>query len=121
MSLFLLHLWLLPLILTAAIWSIYWKGMALWRAARLDQKKWFIALLIINTGGILEILYIYYFSEKKEENSRQHYICTGGCGGVSDKPGVCQAKDCSKHNHALEPCDCKDGKHYGRQEAKKNN
>lgn len=50
-----------------------------------------------------------------------HFICTGGCKGISDKPGVCQAKNCPKHNHPLELCDCKDGKHYGRQKTKKNN
>lgn len=48
----------------------------------------------------------------------KHYICTGGCMGVSDKPGLCQAKNCPKHKHPLELCDCKDGKHYGRQKLK---
>ncbi len=49
------------------IWSIYWKGAALWRAAKRNEKGWFIALLIINTLGILEILYIYIFSKKPIE------------------------------------------------------
>jgi len=40
-----------------------------------------------------------------------HYICTGGCQGVSDKPGVCQADSCSLHNHELKECDCADGQH----------
>jgi hypothetical protein len=44
------------------IWSISWKGLALWRSARLNQPIWFIALLIINTVGILEILYLFIFS-----------------------------------------------------------
>lgn len=43
-----------------------------------------------------------------------HYICTGGCGGVSDKPGVCQAALCPKHGQPLVVCDCTDGKHYGK-------
>ncbi|OGN02805.1 MAG: hypothetical protein A3G02_02060 [Candidatus Yanofskybacteria bacterium RIFCSPLOWO2_12_FULL_44_13b] len=47
-----------------AIWSLVWKGMALWKAARLGHKGWFVALLIINTAGILDILYIYVFSKK---------------------------------------------------------
>lgn len=47
------------------IWSIAWKGMALWRAAREGSKPWFVALLIINTLGILEILYLYVFSKKE--------------------------------------------------------
>ena len=41
----------------------------------------------------------------------KHNICTGGCEGVSDKPGVCQAKDCPKHGQPLEECNCADGKH----------
>jgi len=40
-----------------------------------------------------------------------HYICTGGCGGVSETEGTCQAEDCSKHNEPLTNCDCTDGKH----------
>ncbi len=40
-----------------------------------------------------------------------HYICTGGCGGVSDKPGTCQAETCPKHGMPLDRCECKDKKH----------
>lgn len=46
------------------IWSLYWKGRALWLSARKGEKLWFVALLLLNTVGILEILYIYYFSKK---------------------------------------------------------
>lgn len=49
------------------IWSVVWKGLALWRAAREGSKPWFVALLIINTLGILEILYLYVFSKKGGE------------------------------------------------------
>ena len=41
----------------------------------------------------------------------KHYICTGGCKGVSDKPGVCQAEGCPKHGQPLTECNCTDGKH----------
>lgn len=47
------------------LWTLVWKGMALWKAARHGHKIWFVALLLINTAGILEILYIYFFSKKK--------------------------------------------------------
>ncbi|MDO8728923.1 MAG: DUF5652 family protein [bacterium] len=43
----------------AIIWSLTWKGLALWRSAELRQKYWFIALLLINTIGILEIIYLF--------------------------------------------------------------
>ena len=52
------------LFLALVVWSLYWKGRALWFAARKGEKWWFIAMLLINTMGILEILYIYHFSKK---------------------------------------------------------
>ena len=51
-------------IVLMVLWSLVWKGLGLWRAANLRQKKWFIALLIINTLGILEIIYIFLISRK---------------------------------------------------------
>lgn len=51
------------------VWSIVWKGLALWKAAREGSKGWFIALLIINTAGILEILYLYVFSKNAKKIS----------------------------------------------------
>jgi hypothetical protein len=50
-----LGLWL-PLIL---LWSIFWKGLALWHSAQRRQSAWFIILIIINTLGILEIIYLF--------------------------------------------------------------
>lgn len=44
-------------------------------------------------------------------NFMPHYICTGGCGGVTDTPGVCQANGCPKHKHPLAECNCEDGEH----------
>ena len=45
------------------IWSLVWKGIALWKSARKGSPIWFVVLLIVNTVGILEILYIYVFSK----------------------------------------------------------
>ncbi len=50
------------------LWSFIWKGLALWKSARLGNKAWFIALLIINSAGILEILYLFLFSKKIKNN-----------------------------------------------------
>jgi len=52
-------------LLLVAAWTLPWKGIALWKAARNESISWFIALLIINTLGILEIVYIFYFSGKQ--------------------------------------------------------
>ena len=54
--------WILALLL---LWLIFWKGTALWKSARKNSPFWFVALLIINTLGILEILYIFVFSKMK--------------------------------------------------------
>ncbi|OWK26714.1 MAG: hypothetical protein US76_02745 [Parcubacteria group bacterium GW2011_GWA2_38_13b] len=47
-----------------AIWTLPWKGIALWKAARGEHRIWFIVLLIANTLALLEILYIFIFSKK---------------------------------------------------------
>jgi methionyl-tRNA synthetase len=47
------------------IWSLLWKGLALWRAAQLKQRNWFVGILILNTIGILEIVYLFFFAKKK--------------------------------------------------------
>jgi len=49
------------------VWSVAWKGVALWKAARLSHKKWFIALLLLNTLGILEIFYVFFIAKKDED------------------------------------------------------
>lgn len=46
------------------IWSLVWKGFALWKAATQNDKVWFVVLLLVNTAGILEILYLFVFSKK---------------------------------------------------------
>ncbi|HEY4499524.1 MAG TPA: DUF5652 family protein [Candidatus Paceibacterota bacterium] len=50
------------------LWTLPWKGMALWKAARKSQQKWFIALLLLQTLAILDILYIFVFSERNKKN-----------------------------------------------------
>ena len=53
------------LVYVLSIWSLIWKGMALWRAAKHSQRNWFIALLVLNTIGILDIIYLFRFSKKR--------------------------------------------------------
>ena len=52
------------LILGVVVWTLAWKGVALWRAARLNHRNWFIALIIINTLGILEIIYLFFVARR---------------------------------------------------------
>ena len=58
-----LMLLIIPL---AVVWEGAWKGVALWRAGRNAHLAWFVALFIVNTLGILPIIYIFAFSRKKE-------------------------------------------------------
>lgn len=52
------------LLILGAIWTLPWKTVALWRSARRGQKIWFFVFIILNTLGLLEILYIFIFSKK---------------------------------------------------------
>lgn len=54
--------WIIPLII---LWTLPWKGVALWRAAGNKHLAWFICIFIFNTLAILEIIYIFGFSRKK--------------------------------------------------------
>ncbi|MBU3926046.1 hypothetical protein KJ763_02670 [Patescibacteria group bacterium] len=53
------------IILLLSLWVLPWKGVALWKSSHNNHKWWFIAMLIINSLAILEIIYIFFFSEKK--------------------------------------------------------
>lgn len=50
---------LLPFFSLLVIWSLVWKGLALWHSARKGQNWWFVILLVVNTAGILEIIYLF--------------------------------------------------------------
>lgn len=53
-----------PLFLLAfLIWSLVWKGYALWTAAKKNQLTWFILILLVNTLGLLEILYVLFLQK----------------------------------------------------------
>lgn len=49
------------------IWELVWKGIALWKSAKNSHSYWFIAILILNTVGVLPIAYLildkYYFNK----------------------------------------------------------
>jgi NADH:ubiquinone oxidoreductase subunit 6 (subunit J) len=56
----------------AAVWLlvvIALKGYALWHAAKRNETWWFVALLIVNTLGILELVYIFFFLKKRPGKS----------------------------------------------------
>lgn len=54
------------LVILLMVWSLAWKGIALWKAGNNKQLAWYICMFIFNTAGILEIIYVFAFSKKKE-------------------------------------------------------
>ncbi|MBW2999733.1 hypothetical protein KY339_03595 [Candidatus Woesearchaeota archaeon] len=57
----LMYWWLVPLV----IWAAIWKGIGLWKSGRNNQLAWFVVLFILNTAGILPIVYLLFFQKKK--------------------------------------------------------
>ena len=43
------------------IWTLAWKGLALWKAVKNNHMTVFIILLVLNTAGIGEIIYLVYY------------------------------------------------------------
>jgi hypothetical protein len=56
--------WIIPIL----VWELVWKGLALWRSAQKEQSIWFVALLVLNTAGILPIIYL--LTNPKKSSSR---------------------------------------------------
>ncbi|OGG13969.1 hypothetical protein A2773_03855 [Candidatus Gottesmanbacteria bacterium RIFCSPHIGHO2_01_FULL_39_10] len=52
--------WVIPLV----VWDISWKGVALWKAAQKKNKWWFIALLLINSAGLIPMVYIFIIDNR---------------------------------------------------------
>jgi len=67
----------LTLLMLILIWSAVWKAIALWKSARNNHLGWFIVFCILNTAGILEIIYIFFVQngckavEKEEEKEEK--------------------------------------------------
>ena len=63
------------------IWSIIIKGFALYHAARHEEKLWFVAILLLNIFGILELIYLFFLSKQKmtiqEVNINLNKLLTG--------------------------------------------
>lgn len=56
-----------PYIIFAIIWEIIWKSIAMWKAARHNQIVWYVAIVILNTVGILPIVYILFFQKNRKD------------------------------------------------------
>lgn len=54
-------------LLLLSIITLPLKAICLWKAAQANQKVWFITFLFLNTIGLLEITYLFYFLKSKNE------------------------------------------------------
>ena len=52
------------------IWGVVWKGLALWRSARNKHLVWFIFILIVNSVGILPIIYLLIHGRKRKRRKK---------------------------------------------------
>lgn len=60
--------WVLPvLIIPIIIWDTTWKIIGMWKAGRNNHLAWFICIALINTLGILPIVYILMQKKKSEK------------------------------------------------------
>jgi hypothetical protein len=59
------------IVLIVGVWSSIWKAFALWKAARKHHMAWYIVMFIVNLVGILEILYIFWFSKIGENKIKK--------------------------------------------------
>ena len=57
--------WLLALF----VWDLFWRAIALWRAAQRKDQLWFIIMVIINSAGVIPILYL-LLTESKGKKKR---------------------------------------------------
>lgn len=62
-----------PLFLLLIVWTLVWKGLALWRAARKNSPIWFVVLLVVNTIGVLDILYYFFFADMGKKSGTHHH------------------------------------------------
>lgn len=79
----------LILILLVIVWSLFWKGYALWTSAHRREKIWFVAILVVNTAGILELIYLFGFAKKKWSDItalfKRHTTALGGSLGQTQR------------------------------------
>ncbi|MES2087583.1 MAG: DUF5652 family protein [Patescibacteria group bacterium] len=54
-----------PALLLLILWSLFWKGLALWHSGRRGQEYWFVVMLLVNTAGVLEIVYLFLIIKLK--------------------------------------------------------
>ena len=52
-------------VLFISLWTLVWKGVALYHAGKNRQKVWFLVLLLLNDLGILSMVYLRWFQRQR--------------------------------------------------------
>jgi len=60
--------YMIPVLIVAIVWSLTWKALALWTAAKKGNKVWFIILLLVNSLGLLEAFYLFGIEKVKTKS-----------------------------------------------------
>ncbi|HEX6171186.1 MAG TPA: DUF5652 family protein [Chitinophagaceae bacterium] len=60
-----------PLLICLVVWELVWKIIAMWKSARNNHVGWFICIGLLNTIGILSIVYIL---RQRKKNTTQHTV-----------------------------------------------
>jgi hypothetical protein len=63
--------WARTAVTIVAVWDLAWKGLALWQAAKRRQPVWFVALLLLNTVGILPMVYLWLMRRRDAQKDQQ--------------------------------------------------
>jgi hypothetical protein len=58
-------------IILLIIWELTWKGLGLYRAGKKQQPIWFVLILIVNSMGILPIIYLLISKDKIKSKKRK--------------------------------------------------
>lgn len=53
-----------PAVAFLVVWDLVWKASGMWYALKNNQRNWFIAIFVLNTVGILPIVYLKFFQKK---------------------------------------------------------
>ncbi|MCX6755271.1 MAG: DUF5652 family protein [Candidatus Nomurabacteria bacterium] len=46
------------------LWTLAWKCYSSWLASKNNDKRWFVALVVLNTAGILDMIYVFWVLKK---------------------------------------------------------
>ena len=62
------------ILLITVLWVFPWKIYSLWTASKRGDKIWFVVLVIVNTVGILDIIYIFWIAKKRWSDVKSSFL-----------------------------------------------